>query len=209
LVHKFLADTILPRESAARICRENLPRESAQELSMTLDIPPLPAPLETAYDQRHAQLLKRRSLWSSLFFLIAALTLAGPLLRLSQNLPHWQAFLRTIALQLVYAAIYILAAVLGRRNFRWAIPAGFALYFIDGLIFTLGRHWTPAGFHLVLLAGLAVALKADIDLGVMEKLQRRGSLKMLYRLLKLSPPPGSAAPDAAGAGFPVPPDSTE
>jgi hypothetical protein len=58
------------------------------------------------------------------------------------------------------AGIFIVAGLLGRKNYRWAMITGMILYFLDALIFILVGDWLGIAFHALALFGLWAGLRA-------------------------------------------------
>lgn len=74
-----------------------------------------------------------------------------------------------LAIDIGIAGIFIVAGLLGRKNYRWAMVTGMVLYFLDALIFILVGDWLGIAFHALALFGLWTGLRA------MNKLRKMAS----------------------------------
>lgn len=91
-------------------------------------------------------------------------------------------------LDFLFAGIFALCGILGRKRFRWAIIIGMVLYALDGLISLAFRDWLGAFFHAFALTGLWRGLKAINDLALLEKSQTSGDMASLQNLISSQQP---------------------
>ncbi len=68
--------------------------------------------------------------------------------------------LAAIALDIGLAGVFIVAGLLSRKKYRWALIAGMVLYFADALIFIWVQDWFALAFHALALWGLWGGLRA-------------------------------------------------
>ena len=68
--------------------------------------------------------------------------------------------LAAIGIDIGLAGIFIVAGLLSRKYYRWAIIVGMVLYFLDALIFIWVGDWLSLAFHALALWGLWGGLKA-------------------------------------------------
>ncbi len=61
-------------------------------------------------------------------------------------------------LDLAIGGIFVVAGVLGRKRYRWAISAGAFLYALDALLFVWFQMWINVGFHAIAWVNLSIGL---------------------------------------------------
>lgn len=86
---------------------------------------------------------------------------------------------------IVFAWIFIGAAILAKKNFRWAFPAGMALYVLDGLLLVLFQDWLAAGFHAFALFILWRGFQA---VGTLRGLEKDGAIVVPAGMMPVSKP---------------------
>ncbi len=64
------------------------------------------------------------------------------------------------AIDIGIAGIFVVAGLLSRNKYRWALITGMVLYVIDALIFILVSDWMGLIFHALALFGLYGGLRA-------------------------------------------------
>jgi len=90
-------------------------------------------------------------------------------------------------LDFLFAGLFVVCGMLGRKKFRWAIIVGMVLYGFDGLISLVVGDWLATIFHVLALAGLWRGQKAINELALLEKSQSTGDLASLQRLIAEKP----------------------
>lgn len=67
------------------------------------------------------------------------------------------------------AGVFVIAGVLGRKRYGWAVIFGMILYALDGLLFLLVDGWLAIAFHAWALWGLWRGLQAINQLKAFEE----------------------------------------
>ena len=83
----------------------------------------------------------------------------------------------------LFAGIFAVFGILGRKKFRWAVIAGMVLYGLDGLISLAFGDWLSIIFHGLALFGLWKGQNAIKELILLEKGQSTGDLASSQNLI--------------------------
>ncbi len=68
--------------------------------------------------------------------------------------------LAAIAIDIGLAGIFVVAGLLGRKQYRWAVIIGMVLYFLDALLFIWFGDWLGIAFHALALFSLFAGVRA-------------------------------------------------
>jgi len=95
-------------------------------------------------------------------------------------------------LDFLFAGVFAVGGILGRKKIRWAVIVGMVLYGFDGLLSLAFGDWLSTIFHILALSGLWRSQKAISELMLLEKSQSAGDLTSLQKLIAEKPPVDTA-----------------
>lgn len=72
-------------------------------------------------------------------------------------------------LDLLFAGLFFVFGILGRKRHRWAVITGLILYVLDAILFIFVKDWLALAFHGFAIWGLCSGLRALNQLATFEK----------------------------------------
>lgn len=91
-------------------------------------------------------------------------------------------------LDFLFAGVFAICGILGRKRLRWAVITGMVLYGLDGLFALAFGDWLSTIFHVIALFGLWKGQNAIKELILLENSLSTGDLVSMQKLIAEKPP---------------------